>query len=429
MKMQAQPTRIMSELDDMKDSLDKLVIGQDDVLQQLVNSLSRCIAGLANKERSLLSMLFLGPTGVGKTETARALAEVLFGNRKGFTRINCQEYSAHYNISKLLGSPPGYVGGEIRSLLAQENLERHFKRAREKGRGLISKPDSVLSKTFPIESEKALSILVFDELEKAHPKLWNMLLSIIDDGSIVLGNNEEVDFTNTIIICTSNVGSRAITSQLNGVTLGFDPGNSINDLRRDISKEAKAEAEKVFPPELLGRIDETVVFNALDRQNLLDILEVLINRVCGRAMECASPFILEFSEAAKYRIVDTLGSRKEGARPLSKMLEKDVVTPVSHRICGGKINGGELVTVDVEDSEEGFIFCIESGQATEASADIILPSSMGDYDSNISEVNDDGGAKEKIKQPKTRRQKKKAKKLLLQTKDQEEPLNKGVNKA
>ena len=151
---------------------------------------------------------------MGKTETVRALAETIFGNKRAFTRVNCQEYSAHYNISKLLGSPPGYVGGEIRPLLAQENIDRHHRKALENQSGMISEADSKLSRLYPPDSEKNLSIILFDEIEKAHPKLWNLLLGILEDGTVVLGNNEEVDFRQSIIILTTNVGSDAMGAHL-----------------------------------------------------------------------------------------------------------------------------------------------------------------------------------------------------------------------
>lgn len=361
------------DLETISNEMSKKLVGQQQVVDQIVNSLGRCIAGMADRERAMLSMLFLGPTGVGKTETVRVLAEVLFGNRRGFTRVNCQEYSAHYNISKLLGSPPGYVGGEIRPLLAQENLDWHFRRARENNRGLVSRLDGIFFKAFPVEEEKALSILLFDEIEKAHPKLWNILLSIIDDGTIVLGNNEEVDFSNTIIICTSNVGSRAICERLGGTSLGFDIGQEIRTFRKDIKKMALSEAERVFPSEWLNRMDEIIAFNALDREDLLKIISILTRRASGRAMECNSPFILEFSDRAKNHIVDSLEHRKWGARPLKRILEHQIINEVSHAVCNGEIKSGCLVYVDVEEGKENFVFQIRHGLGTEDEENVILP--------------------------------------------------------
>ncbi|MBD3220420.1 AAA domain-containing protein, partial [bacterium] len=145
----------------------KMVVGQPTAIDKVTDSFSRLIAGIHDPESPLLTMMFMGPTGVGKTETVRAMAEAVFGNRRAYTRINCQEYSAHYNISKLLGSPPGYVGGEIRPLLAQENIDRHHRKAIENQTGMITEPGSKLARLFPPESDRNLSILLFDEIEKA----------------------------------------------------------------------------------------------------------------------------------------------------------------------------------------------------------------------------------------------------------------------
>ena len=383
-----------TELDRIREAMCKLVIGQGAVLDQIVDSFSRFMAGMTDKERRLLSMLFLGPTGVGKTETIRVLAEVIFGSRRAFTRVSCQEYSAHYNISKLLGSPPGYVGGEIRPLLGQENLERHFKTATEKNLGLISE-GGILSKAFPPECERPLSILLFDEIEKAHPKLWNILLGIIEDGEVVLGNNEVVNFQNTIIICTSNVGSQAISDQISNGSMGFETNQGLPDLGRDVNKRALQAAKKVFPAEWLNRMDDIVPFNVLNDQDLLDILDILSRRASGRARSCNSPFILEFSTPAKELLVAKLENREWGARPLKRMMEKEIITPISNYICGGEIVPGSLVCVDVQEGSGEFTFDIVYGSGSEKEGNIIIPSSADESTGHIA-IPDDGGAQEDL---------------------------------
>ena len=165
--------------------MENMVVGQPGPIDAISNSFSRVLAGVGDPESPVLTLMLMGPTGVGKTETVRCLAESLFGSRKAYTRINCQEYSAHYNLSKLLGSPPGYVGGEIKPLLSQENLERHHKQAIEEGRGLFNEQLARLQRFAPDEG-KNLSLILFDEIEKAHPKLWNLLLGILEDGTLVL---------------------------------------------------------------------------------------------------------------------------------------------------------------------------------------------------------------------------------------------------
>ena len=272
------------QLDRFENRMGKMVVGQPRAIAKLTDSFSRLIAGVHDPDSPLLTMLFLGPTGVGKTETVRSLAETVFGNKRAFTRVNCQEYSAHYNISKLLGSPPGYVGGEIRPLLAQENLDRHHRKALEKQSGMVSESDSKLSRMFPADSEKYLSIVLFDEIEKAHPKLWNLLLGILEDGTVVLGNNEEVDFRQSIIVLTTNVGSEAMGAQLGQTNIGFSSGYDAETMDRDVQEAAMREAKKVFPFEFLNRFDDIITYDTLKEPHLYSILDILIGQVHHRSL-------------------------------------------------------------------------------------------------------------------------------------------------
>jgi ATP-dependent Clp protease ATP-binding subunit ClpA len=294
----------------------KMVVGQPGAIEKVADSFSRLIAGIHDPESPLLTMMFMGPTGVGKTETVRALAETIFGNRRAFTRINCQEYSAHYNISKLLGSPPGYVGGEIRPLLAQENIDRHHRKALESQTGLITEPGGKLAQLYPPESDRCLSIVLFDEIEKAHPKLWNLLLGVLEDGTVVLGNNEEVDFRQSVIILTTNVGSAAMGQHLAQNSIGFDPGTSRERLDRDVEDAAMREARKVFPFEFLNRFDDIVTFQTLKDAHLYEILDILLTQIHHRSLRCCEPFLLEVTPRAKAWLVETGTDVQYGARPL-----------------------------------------------------------------------------------------------------------------
>ena len=374
--------------------MDRMVIGQPAAAEKISDSFSRLIAGIHDPERPLLTMMFMGPTGVGKTETVRCLAESIFGDRRAYTRINCQEFSAHYNISKLLGSPPGYVGGEIRPLLAQENLDKHHLKATERNSGMISEEGGKLADMFPSDSERSLPIVLFDEIEKAHPKMWNTLLGILEDGHLVLANNEEVDFTNTIIVLTTNVGSQAMNTHLSGNAMGFTAGQTLNQLDQDIEGAVSREAKKIFPMEFLNRFDELVTYHTLKRDHLFAILDNLISQVHHRALGSAEPFLLEVSQKAKERLVEEGTDPEYGARPLKRVVEMRVVTPISHHICSEQIRRGDLVMID-HDGED-YVFMKEPGIDWENDAEASSLKSPGKWTRSDLGVRDDGGEKKKL---------------------------------
>ncbi len=374
--------------------MNKMVVGQPQAIDKLTDSFSRLIAGVHDPESPLLTMMFMGPTGVGKTETVRALAESVFGNKRAYTRVNCQEYSAHYNISKLLGSPPGYVGGEIRPLLAQENIDRHHRKALENQSGLVSEAGSKLNSMYPPESEKNLSIILFDEIEKAHPKLWNLLLGMLEDGTVVLGNNEEVDFRQSIIILTTNVGSEAMGAHLAQNNIGFSSGITDNKMDTDIEEAAMREAKKVFPFEFLNRFDDIITYHTLKQQHLYSILDILIAQIHHRSLMCAEPFLLEITPEAKTKLVEAGTDIQYGARPLKRVVEKEVVTPISHYICSEQIRKGDLITVDIEDGE--FLFRKETGVTSWEELESLGPFPEAQWAKEDLGVKDDGGEKKQI---------------------------------
>ncbi len=394
--IQLTPGRTHEQLQRLTQRMDQMVVGQPKAIHRITDSLSRLVAGIHDPERPLLTMMFLGPTGVGKTETVCCLSEAVFGNRRAFTRIDCQEYSAHYNISKLLGSPPGYVGGEIRPLLSQENLERHHKQALTDRSGMICEAGSKLSSLFPPESERHLSIVLFDEIEKAHPKMWNTLLGIIEDGRLVLANNEEVDFTDSIIILTTNVGSKVMNEHLANNRIGFSTGFDANLVDHEIEDAVMREAKKIFPMEFLNRFDDLVTYGTLREKHLFQILDNLISRIHHRSLRCSEPFLLEVSRSAKEALVRTGTDPEYGARPLKRVVEKEIVTPVAHYICSEQIRRGDLVMIDYRDGE--FVFLNEASHAWEDSPlpSGALPPAEGRWARTDLGVKDDGGAKKKI---------------------------------
>jgi len=391
---QLRPDKANEQLQRFSARMNKLVVGQPRAIERITDSFSRLIAGIQDPESPLLTMLFMGPTGVGKTETVRALAETIFGNRRAFTRINCQEYSAHYNISKLLGSPPGYVGGEIRPLLAQENLDRHHKKAIENQSGMICEAGGKLSRLFPPDSDQHLALVLFDEVEKAHPKMWNLLLGVLEDGHLVLGNNEEVGFTRAIIILTTNVGSEAMCAQLSQNLLGFNPGFDGAALNRNLEDAAKRAAQKIFPAEFLNRFDDVVTFQSLQEPHLYQILDNLIAQIHHRSLRCAEPFLLEVTPEAKRFLVGEGTDPKYGARPLKRVVEKHLVTPISHYICSDQIKKGDLITVDLRDGE--FVFLKETGVTSWEELENLGPFPPAKWARTDLGVKDDGGEKKEI---------------------------------
>ncbi len=365
-RLRLDPAMRNQDLSRFRELMDRMVIGQPAASDALADSMSRVLAGVGDPDSPVLSLMLMGPTGVGKTETVRCLAEALFGDRRAFTRVNCQEYSAHYNLSKLLGSPPGYVGGEIKPLLAQENLERHHKEASEEGRGMFNHNLARLPR-FDTEDGKYLSLICFDEIEKAHPKLWNLLLGILEDGVLVLGNNEEVDFTRSIIVLTTNVGSRSMGQHLGHENIGFDGGFEDDQIDRDLREAAMREAKKVFPFEFLNRFDSILTYDSLKQNHLYQILDNLVSNVHLRSIDCTEPFLLRLDDQAKDELVERGTDPQFGARPLRRAVEVEVVTPISHLICSGQICRGDLVSVSFADGE--FVFEKEHGVMTATEID------------------------------------------------------------
>ncbi len=376
--------------------MNKMVVGQPQAIDRLSDSFSRLIAGVHDPERPLLTMMFMGPTGVGKTETVRSLAETIFGNKRAFTRVNCQEYSAHYNISKLLGSPPGYVGGEIRPLLAQENLDRHHKKALEMQSGMVSESGSKLNRLFPPESERYLNIILFDEIEKAHPKLWNLLLGLLEDGTVVLGNNEEVDFRQSIIILTTNVGSEAMGAHLGQTSIGFSSGKDAADMNKNVEDAAMRAAKKVFPFEFINRFDDIITYRTLEENHLYSILDILIGQIHQRSLMCAEPFLLEITDEAKARLVQAGTDIQYGARPLKRIVEKEIVTPISHHICSDQIRKGDLITVDVDEGSGELVFRKETGVTSWEELESLGPFPQDRWSKDDLGVKDDGGEKKQL---------------------------------
>ena len=293
----------------LADTLHKRVVGQDEAVQAVTEAIQRSRAGIQDPGRPIGSFLFLGPTGVGKTELAKALAEALFDDESNMVRIDMSEYMEKFSVSRLIGAPPGYVGYEEGGQLT-EAVRR-----------------------------KPYSVVLFDEVEKAHPDVFNVLLQVLDDGRITDSQGRTVDFKNTILILTSNLGSEYLLS-------GINPDGSIEDSAR---QQVEALLRRSFRPEFLNRLDEIVFYKPLTKENVTKIIDLQIDKLNSRLEE--QQIHLELTAAAKDAIVEASYDPQYGARPLRRYVQHTVETMLSKRILRGDINPGQTVTVDAENGE------------------------------------------------------------------------------
>ena len=301
-------------------TLHKRVIGQEDAVSAVARAVKRGRVGLKDQSRPVGSFLFLGPTGVGKTELSKALAEALFGNDESMIRIDMSEYMEKHSVSKLIGSPPGYVGHEDGGQLS-EKVRRH-----------------------------PYSVVLFDEIEKAHPDVFNILLQVLDDGHITDSQGRKVDFRNTVIIMTSNAGAQSI---VDAKRLGF---NTVQDEKEDYKKmqsNVMDEVKRIFRPEFLNRIDEIIVFHALTESELEKIVGLLCQDLIQRAKEQLD-ITLKIKSAAKKLIAEAGTDRKYGARPLKRALQTKLEDPLTEAILNGEIKRSDLVETGVSKNEIKF---------------------------------------------------------------------------
>ena len=307
-------------LRNLEKSLHERVIGQNEAVEAVSKAIRRGRVGLKDPNRPIGSFLFLGPTGVGKTELSKALAESLFGDESAMIRIDMSEYMEAHSVSKLIGSPPGYVGFEEGGQLT-EKIRR-----------------------------KPYAVILFDEIEKAHPDVMNMLLQILDDGRLTDSNGRTVNFKNTVIIMTSNIGARIITDKK---TLGFsNEGNKDQNEQMEYEntkKEVMAELKREFRPEFINRIDEIIVFHKLNDEEISKIIELMLNEVSKRMKE--QKYEIEFDGKVKDLIAKKGIDKSFGARPLKRTIQNLVEDKIAEAILDGKIKRGKLVKVTADDEK------------------------------------------------------------------------------
>jgi ATP-dependent Clp protease ATP-binding subunit ClpC len=308
-----------ARLVNMEEELHKRVIGQDEAIKAISRAIRRSRAGLKDPARPIGSFIFSGPTGVGKTELARALAEFLFADRDALIRVDMSEYMEKFSVSRLIGAPPGYVGYEDSGTLTKAVRRRPY------------------------------SVVLLDEIEKAHPEVFNVLLQVLEDGRLTDGQGRTVDFRNSVVIMTSNLG----TQEFNKPGFGFLPKSKPSDSEKD---RLKADVEKAlrgtFRPELLNRIDEIIVFDPLTEDDLKKIVELLLGDVRERLAD--RKVGLELTDAAKEALVKEGYDPVYGARPLRRTIERRVANPLSRRILAGDFAEGDTALVDFVDLEYTF---------------------------------------------------------------------------
>jgi ATP-dependent Clp protease ATP-binding subunit ClpA len=331
------------------------VVGQMSAIDAILDSFSKILAGIRNPERPILTLLFLGPTGVGKTETVKALAETIFGKRTAFTRVNCQEFSSEFTVSKLFGSPPGYVGNDVEPMLSQDNLDKHHKEAQTEGRGVFAEGEGKIAKLFPQVKSHYMSIVLFDEVEKAHPKVWNALLGLMEDGHLTLGNNKTVDFTRSIIVITTNVGAEEMSETLRHRSIGFEVKTEAEAINQDIKAKAVEAAKEVFPYEFLNRFDDIICFRVLTNPDLRKILNLMLQDVYKRLLGANVPIILHYSSAYLDKLQAEGTDPQFGARPMRRAVERMLVAPLSRLIASNQVKAGDIVNVRLRAGVPAFI--------------------------------------------------------------------------
>jgi ATP-dependent Clp protease ATP-binding subunit ClpC len=309
----------------MEETLKKRIVGQDEAIKVITRAIRRARAGLGDPRRPIGSFLFLGPTGVGKTELARQLAEFLFEDVDSLIRIDMSEYMEKFAVSRLIGAPPGYVGYEEGGQLTERVRRRPY------------------------------SVVLLDEIEKAHPEVFNILLQLMDDGQLTDSFGRKVDFKNTVVILTSNIGTRQIGDQK---SVGFDK-IEIKDDYEGMKKKITDELKKLFNPELLNRIDETVIFRALNIEHIKEIIDILIVDVANRLAEKGISFNL--TPEGRQWLAEKGFEPQFGARPLKRAIQKYLEDPLAEEILRGQYAGDSELEIAVNDEGDGLKFTFKKG--------------------------------------------------------------------
>jgi ATP-dependent Clp protease ATP-binding subunit ClpB len=333
-------SRRSTEWKDFEASLRGKIVGQDEAVQAVVDLYQVFRAGLNSPGRPVGNLLFLGPTGAGKTRVVEATAEVLFGDPRAVIKVDCAEFQHSHEIAKLIGSPPGYLGHrETHPLITQEALAQYH-------------------------TEKLkISFLLFDEIEKASDALWQLLLGILDKATLTLGDNRRVDLSQTMIFMTSNLGGVEITELMTG-GMGFAPvqrADTTVRLDEKVEKTAAEAAKRKFAPEFMNRIDKTVVFHPLRSEQLEQILEIELGMVQQRVLETAKGrFLFRVTQPARNFLLREGTDMKYGARYLKRAIERHVVYPLASLLATGQVSLGDVISIDWDGVDASLKFSKEA---------------------------------------------------------------------
>ncbi|HZQ90709.1 MAG TPA: AAA family ATPase [Terriglobales bacterium] len=334
------PNRRSGDAQDFETALRRRIVGQEQAIEKVVEIYQMFLAGLNPPNRPVGNLLFLGPTGSGKTRVVESIAEALFSDPRACIKIDCAEFQHSHEIAKLIGSPPGYLGHrETHPLLTQEALNQwHTDRLK-------------------------LSILLFDEIEKASDALWQLLLGILDKATLTLGDNRRVDLSQCLIVMTSNLGAGEMSELVNG-GLGFasKPSEVDNSLDDKIARTAQESARRKFSPEFMNRIDKVVVFKTLRPEHLEQILEIELGMVQQRILQATgnNQFVFSCTSRVKRHLLDEGTDARYGARHLKRAIERHIVFPLANLVATGQVKLGDFVKIDM--SPEGRMVFVKEAE-------------------------------------------------------------------
>jgi ATP-dependent Clp protease ATP-binding subunit ClpB len=337
------PDRKSPRATEFEDKLSSQIVGQERAVRRMSGLFQIYLAGMNNPTRPIGTMLFLGPTGSGKTRVVEAAAQVLFDDPHSVVKIDCAEFQHSHEIAKLIGSPPGYLGHrETSPMLTQENLDKAH------------------------TEETKLTFVLFDEIEKASDALWQLLLGILDKATLTLGDNRKVDFSKTVVIMTSNLGAREMSDMISG-GIGFAPSKAGTDEDTEIDtkiyRTALEAARRKFSPEFMNRIDKVVVFRSLKAYHLRQILEIELGLVQSRITDSAgTKFVFECTDEAKAFLLDEGIDLKYGARHLKRAIERFLVYPLSNLVATEQVSTGDIVVVDFDKAGDRLSFSKREGK-------------------------------------------------------------------
>ena len=337
------PEKRSSDTMEFKTALGAKIVGQEEGVQALVDLYQVFCAGLNSPGRPVGNLLFLGPTGSGKTRIVEAAAEILFGDPRSVIKVDCAEFQHSHEIAKLIGSPPGYLGHrETHPLITQEALSANH------------------------TDKLKLSFLLFDEIEKASDALWQLLLGMLDKATLTLGDNRRVDLSQTVIFMTSNLGGGEITELMQGGMGFIQPRDKpISGLDQKVERTAIEAARRKFSPEFMNRLDKVVVFHPLQRNQLEEVLEIELAQVQQRVLETArGQFLFRVTSAAREFLLTEGTDQRYGARHLKRAIERNIVYPLANLLATEQVHIGDLICIDYNKKESCLTFTREGENLT-----------------------------------------------------------------